>query len=121
MTTRDKFRKEIIRSQSLLKRGAAMTLGGFALMVFTPLFTEDSSRYTCLPALLAVITGIGFFTWVYSILRLRGVIKCPSCGKRLSYLLTDPSYSKTAAQFGIPGDLPNNITDCPYCHEDLGQ
>ena len=121
MTTRDKFRKEIIRSQSLLKRGAAMTLGGFALLIFTPLFTEDSSRFTWLPVLLAVITGIGFLTWVYSILRLREVIKCPACDKRLNYLLIDPSYSKTLAQFGIPKDLPDNVSACPYCHTDLGK
>ena len=120
MTTREKFRTEIIRSQSLLKRGATMTLIGFALMVVTPLFTEDSSRYIWLPALLAAITGIGFLTWVYSILRLREVIKCPACGKRLNYLLTDPSYGKKPVQFGIPSDLPSNITTFPYCHTDLG-
>ncbi len=121
MTTRDIFRTEIIRSQSLLKRGATMTLVGFTLMVLSPLFTADFSRLTWQPALLAAISGIGFLTWVYSILRLREVIKCPECGKRLNYLLIDPSYGKTLAQFGIPKDLPSNITACPYCHADLGK
>ena len=94
-----------------------MALGGFAL---NRMFTADHSRLDWLQTLLVAITFIGFFTWVWSILRLRKVIICPSCGKPLNYLLTDPSYSKTFAQFSIPKDLPSNITACPYCKADIG-
>ena len=120
MTTRDKFRADIARSQSLLKRGATMTLGGFALKIVISMFTADSGRLDWLQTILVAITLFGFLTWVWSILRLRKVIICPSCKKPLNYLLIDPSYSKTWAQFGIPKDLPSNITACPYCKADLG-
>ena len=116
MTTRDKFRVELARSQSLLIRGATATVLAFVMMIINPMFAEDENW---LQALFAVLGIIGFSTWVYSVLRLRKVIVCPSCGKPLNYLIIDPSYSKVAVQFGIPKDLPDNITACPYCKIDL--
>ena len=116
MTTRDKFRTEITRSQSLHKRGAIMTLAGFMLLILSAPLNGG-----WLHAIIQISTMIGFLTWVYSVLRLRKVIKCPSCGKPLNYLLIDPSYSKTFIQFKIPNDLPSNVTACPYCHADFGK
>ena len=116
MTTRDNFRAEIIRSQSLHKRGAIMTLAGFMLLILSAPLNGGWLR-----PIIQITTVIGALTWVYSILRLRKVIKCPSCGKPLNYLLIDPSYSKTLIQFSIPNDLPSNVTACPYCHADFGK
>ena len=73
-----------------------------------------------LQPIIQVTTLIGFLTGVYSILRLRKVIKCPSCGKPLNYLLIDPSYSKMSVIFGIPNDIPSSITACPYCSAYIG-
>ena len=121
MTTRDIFRAELARSQSLLKRGMTISILVFVLLAINPLFAEDPTRLGALQALLVLLGIFGFGTWVYSVLRLRKVIVCPSCAKPLNYLIIDPSYSKTAVQFGIPKDLPSNITACPYCHADLGK
>ena len=77
---------------------------------------EAMSRYAAEQHLPAVIfTFWGFLAWVYSVARLRARVVCPSCGKSLSYLLTNPSYSKQFVQFGIPSDLPEGIAACPYC------
>ena len=116
MTIRDKFRAEIIRSQSLHRRGAITTICGFILLILS---APHNGRWF-LP-IIQIATMIGFLTGVYSILRLRNVIKCPSCGKPLNYLLIDPSYSKMSVIFGIPNDLPSSITACPYCHTDFGK
>lgn len=116
MTIRDKFRAEIIRSQSLHRLGAIMTICGFMLLILS----APLNGGWLLP-IIQIATLIGFLTGVYSILRLRKVIKCPSCGKPLNYLLIDPSYSKMSVIFGIPKDLSSNITACPYCHEYFGK
>lgn len=116
MTTRDKFRSEILRSQSLHKRGAIMTLAGFMLLILSAPLNGGWLR-----PIIQITAFIGALTWAYSVLRLRKVITCPSCGKPLNYLLIDPSYSKTLIQFKIPNDLPCNVTACPYCHTDFGK
>lgn len=116
MTTRDKFKAEITRSQSLHKRGAIVTLAGFMLLVLSAPLNGGWLR-----PIIQITTFIGALTWVYSVLRLRMVIKCPSCGKPLNYLLIDPGYSKMSVIFGIPNDLPSSITACPYCHADFGK
>ena len=118
MTTRDKFRAEIGRSQTLHRCGAITALCGFMLLILSVRSLADGGW---LRPIIQVATLIGFGTGVYSILRLRKVIKCPSCGKPLNYLLIDPSYSKMSVIFGIPKDLPSNITACPYCHADFGK
>jgi len=116
MTIRDKFRSEISRSQALHKRGAILTIGGFILLVLT-LRLPDNHQW--IRPIIAITAFAGGLTWVYSILRLRNVIKCPACGKTLNYLLLDPSYSKTPVIFGIPDDIPSSIMSCPYCKERL--
>ena len=122
MTTHDKFRAELARSQVMLKQGAITAIVGLVLMLSVPpLLSEDPSQMNWPLFLLMGLSAYGFAKWVYSVLRLRNVIVCPSCGKPLNYLILDPSYSKTAVQFGIPKDLPSNITACPYCHTDLGK
>ena len=113
MTPREHFKTEIERSQRLLKRGAIMTLIGFPLVCIIGPGSAFSPRlgWLILPAV--IFTFWGFLAWVYSVARLRARVVCPSCGKSLSYLLTNPSYSKQFVQFGIPSDLPEGIAACP--------
>jgi len=118
MTTHDKFRFDIARSQTLHRFGAMTTLCGFMLLI---LAAPSHANGGWLWPIIQVATAIGFGTGVYSILRLRKVIKCPSCGKPLNYFLIDFSYSKKLLIFGIPDDLPGNVTACPYCHEYFGK
>ena len=42
-------------------------------------------------------------------------IKCPQCGKKLGYLLLDPSYSKTNGAILLPKELPPDRHCCVYC------
>lgn len=121
MPARDRFRAEISRSQRMLRCGMGLTLSGFVLLAGAALFHSEPNRLGWLQVLLAGTALAGFIIWVYSILRLRGVIRCPGCGKPLNYLLVDPSYSKRAVQFGLPDDLPAAVTACPYCRAELGE
>lgn len=41
-------------------------------------------------------------------------LPCPSCGKNLSYLLSDKEYSKCRF-WEIPKAFPEGMNDCPYC------
>ena len=114
MTAQKIFENEIQRSKILLKRGIILTTVGLPLVIVFGIMDEMSLIH-----FLSIIVGMtGFITWVYSIVRLRSNIKCPTCNKSLGYLLTDPSYSKSHfIQFSIPNSLPENITECPYCKE----
>ena len=70
-------------------------------------------------ALTAIITFLAFIVWVSAIIGIWHTVRCPSCQKRLGYLLLDPNYSKTFAPVGMPKDIPSEIIECPYCHADF--
>ena len=63
--------------------------------------------------------GKNLHTALFSILSLKRVIVCPECNKSLSYLVTDPNYSKKYVFFQIAHTLPENIKLCPFCKVDL--
>jgi hypothetical protein len=46
-------------------------------------------------------------------------LKCYHCNSNLAYLFLDPNYSKTGTSFIFPKELPENVTECPYCHADF--
>jgi len=46
-------------------------------------------------------------------------LKCYRCNANLSYLFIDPNYSKTGTSLIFPNGLPDNVTECPYCHADF--
>jgi hypothetical protein len=70
-------------------------------------------------AVVAIATFIAFLVWVSAVLGISQTVRCPSCQKRLGYLLLDPNYSKTFAPIGMPTDIPTTVTECPYCHVDF--
>jgi len=69
--------------------------------------------------LVASVSFFGFLLWLFAVLGVSHTVRCPSCQKRLGYLLLDPSYSKTFAPIVMPSDIPTTITACPYCHADF--
>ena len=69
--------------------------------------------------LTTIVTFIAFLVWVSAVLVISKSVRCPSCQKRLGYLLLDPNYSKTFAPIGMPTDIPTTVTECPYCHVDF--
>ncbi len=70
-------------------------------------------------AVVAIATFIAFLVWVSAVLGISQTVRCPSCQRRLGYLLLDPNYSKTFAPIGMPTDIPTTVTECPYCHVDF--
>ena len=105
MTGKDRIRSEIACCRRFHKPGAVLTLVSFSLMPFI--------------AIMALPCFIGFSMWAGSIIGLLVKLKCPNCKHRLSYLVTDPGYSKTSIVFVYPKDIPDNIDACPYCHWDF--
>jgi len=58
---------------------------------------------------------ISFFFFMWAYLDIRMNITCPRCGKNLSYLVLDPSYSKTVSTVILPKSMENIIKECPFC------
>jgi len=102
MTGRDRIRGAIAGCRRFHKPGMILTLVCFPLMPFYALF--------------ALPCCVGVCLWAWSIIALSAKLKCPNCGHCLSYLVTDPSYSKVPIVFHYPVDIPADIEECPYCH-----
>ena len=83
-----------------------LILFGFVL----PFFGWKSNVMLC-GKILMLIGVIGEF---YCCAKARQ-IKCPQCGKSLSFLLFDPSYSKTNGVILLPKGLPLDRHCCAYC------
>jgi len=67
--------------------------------------------------IVAMILFIGGWTKSYkATASLHKKTPCPSCGKNLSYLLSDKNYSK-CNYWKIPTDFPEGMDNCPYCKE----
>ncbi len=63
----------------------------------------------------AALLWYGIFLFVKVYVAARNTLLCPRCGRKLGYLLLDPSYSKSVyAAIRLP-DFPAAIHECPYC------
>lgn len=54
-----------------------------------------------------------FFFWAYWNVRVN--IVCPECGRNLSYLLLDPSYSGSIGTILLPSQWSTRFSECPFC------
>lgn len=58
-----------------------------------------------------------FFFWAYWNVKVN--IVCPECGKNLSYLLLDPSYSGSIGTLLLQGHWSSRFSECPFCKHPL--
>ena len=63
--------------------------------------------------------AVAFFIKYRNIQLLKKIIVCPECKKNLSYLVTDPNYTKEYFSFELPKEFPEDVTHCPFCKHDL--
>lgn len=68
--------------------------------------------------ILRLFIFLGVMGEVISILRIKK-LRCYSCNGNLAYLFLDPNYSKTGTSLIFPNGLPEEVTECPYCHADF--
>ena len=106
MTFREKTTQLLRNLRGIQLVSLILILLGFVL----PFFGWESSAMLY-GKILMLIGLIGeFYCWA----KVRQ-IKCPQCGKSLSYLLHDPSYSKTNGMLLLPKELSHDIHCCAYC------
>ena len=82
------------------------------------LLTWDNSLF--LRLFFQAITLVAILVNAFCLCKARK-LACPKCGKKIAYLLLDPSYSKTGSPWLLPNGLPQDIHKCPYCHADWDQ
>ncbi len=116
MTNRETIQRQIEKCRRIMIPAMITSLVGFVASAITGTMIGGA-----IGTLMALITFLAFILWVSAILGIAHTVRCPSCNKRLGYLLLDPNYSKTLAPIGMPKDIPSEITECPYCHADLGK
>lgn len=91
-----------------------VALTGFMVTAISGFFVVEG-----ISALFALVTFMSFLVWTSAVLGISHTVRCPTCQKRLGYLLLDPSYSKTFAPLNMPKDIPERITACPFCYNDF--
>lgn len=66
---------------------------------------------------LAIATAFGIFLMLRAYLVVRKQLVCPGCGKRLDYLVLNPSYTGpgTNGVWWLPKSFAPSMTQCPYC------
>jgi len=114
MTRRDSIRAQIAKCRRVMRPAMVVALVGFVATAITSVTMGDG-----IAAVVAIVSFIAAILWISAVLGISQTVRCPSCQKRLGYLLLDPSYSKTFAPIGMPSDIPRTITECPYCHVDF--
>lgn len=67
----------------------------------------------CPYMLVLMLFSFMFFLWAYWNVRVN--IVCPECGKNLSYLLLDPSYSGSIGILLFPRKWSTRFSECPFC------
>ncbi len=80
------------------------------------MFTASLELNSAFRACFSVLGGLAFLGELCCILNGRG-LTCPKCHKRVGYLLLD---SKNGGLL-LPGGLPPDIHQCPYCHVEWEQ
>ena len=116
MTRHDAIREQIAKCRRMMIPAMVLALVGFVATVITGVTVGGG-----VSAVAGLVTFAAFLVWVSAFIGISHTVRCPSCHKRLGYLLVDPNYSKTFAPIGMPKDIPETVTECPYCHVDLEQ
>ena len=111
-----KLLAHIRRAQRLQQIGQALLAIGFPMLFGLHSWGRPSVMHSTALAAATIIACIGAFLWVYSWGHyIQKTVRCPGCGKSLAYLLTGTSHSRSMVALRIPGDLPPDINECPYC------
>ena len=93
---------------SILERSRLHQLVAFAFLFISLVLA------TLWPYLLALMLfGFMYFFWAYWNVRVN--IVCPKCGKNLSYLLLDSSYSGSIGILLFPRKWSTRFSECPFC------
>ena len=107
MTFRESTALHLKRLRRIQLISLFLIFGGFVLTIAGWTVIESELWYG---KIIMVIGIVGeFYCWAKT-----RQIKCPQCGKSLSYLLLDPSYSKTNGVILLPRGLPPDRHCCAY-------
>ena len=106
------YRENIANLLKPLRRIQLVSLILILLGIVLTIVRLNSEGVDCWYGKILALTGVigEFYCWAKA-----RQIKCPQCGKSLSYLLFDPSYSKTNGVIFLPKGLPSDRHYCAYC------
>ncbi|MGI6355290.1 MAG: hypothetical protein ACOX6W_09365 [Lentisphaeria bacterium] len=111
------FREKCKSYVSPLRKMQIVSLAAIVISCSLFLLFAAFELFALLPIFL-LFALLGVVGEVVAFLKIKK-LKCYRCNANLAYLFIDPNYSKTSTSLIFPNGLPDNVTECPYCHADF--
>ena len=126
MTTKEKFDNTLSEKKKLIKKVLLIWLSLMISMAFLTYINSAFVTDDIVNRVISIITLLvwlscpfGFLWYIHIRQTMKKDFLCPNCKKSLSYLVTDPNYTKKYFALELPEEFPPEIKLCPYCKFDF--